>query len=272
GPRREARWTTRGAGRCGVERFERVRAEERRPQPRRGHPLSGRARTGPPRARRRTCRRSWPACRRPCGRGPAARARPRRARSRVPCRRRRAVRFRASCLAQQWLAPAPCCFGSKPLDLWTHKMGTDPIKKWGLSPFMRIAIVTGASSGIGRAAALRLAGEGWRVLGVGRDSAALERVGREAGPGFVPFQADVTEEAAPREIVAAAVSLSAPIGGLVQAAGIIASGAVDATSDEGWDTMFGVNVRAPFRLLREAAPHLVAARGAVVNVSSVTGL
>lgn len=151
-------------------------------------------------------------------------------------------------------------------------MGTDPIKKWGLSPFMRIAIVTGASSGIGRAAALRLAGEGWRVLGVGRDSAALERVGREAGPGFVPFQADVTEEAAPREIVAAAVSLSAPIGGLVQAAGIIASGAVDATSDEGWDTMFGVNVRAPFRLLREAAPHLVAARGAVVNVSSVTGL
>jgi len=137
---------------------------------------------------------------------------------------------------------------------------------------MRIAIVTGASSGIGRAAALRLAGEGWRVLGVGRESAALERVGREAGPGFVPFQADVTEEAAPREIVAAAVSLSAPIGGLVQAAGIIASGAVDATSDEGWDTMFGVNVRAPFRLLREAAPHLVAARGAVVNVSSVTGL
>src|SRR5690606_40939255 len=93
------------------------------------------------------------------------------------------------------------------------------------------------------------------VLGVGRDSAALERVGREAGPGFVPFQADVTEEAAPREIVAAAVSLSAPIGGLVQAAGIIASGAVDATSDEGWDTMFGVNVRAPFRLLRRSEEH-----------------
>lgn len=137
---------------------------------------------------------------------------------------------------------------------------------------MRTAIVTGASSGIGRAAALRLVQDGWRVLGVGRDSAALEKAGHDAGPEFVPFQADVTEDAAPEEIVTAASKLGAPIGGLVQAAGVIASGAVDATTDEGWDAMFGVNVRAPFRLLREAAPHLVAARGAVVNVSSVTGL
>lgn len=137
---------------------------------------------------------------------------------------------------------------------------------------MRTAIVTGASSGIGRTAALRLVRDGWRVLGVGRDSAALETAGREAGPEFVPFQADVAAASAPLEIVTAALRLGAPVAGLVQAAGVIASGAVDATTDEAWDAMFAVNVRAPFRLLREAGPHLVAARGAVVNVSSVTGL
>ena len=144
---------------------------------------------------------------------------------------------------------------------------------------MQTAIVTGASSGIGQAAARRLVQDGWRVLGVGRDSAALEAAGREAGPEFVPFQADVSADSAPREIVTAALRLGAPIGGLVQAAGVIASGGViasdsgvAATTDDAWDAMFAVNVRAPFRLLRDAAPHLIAARGAVVNVSSVTGL
>jgi len=59
---------------------------------------------------------------------------------------------------------------------------------------------------------------------------------------------------------------------LVNAAGIIGSGTVESTSDEAWDAMFDVNLRAPFRLMRAAEPHLAARRGAVVNVSSVTGL
>lgn len=137
---------------------------------------------------------------------------------------------------------------------------------------MRTAVVTGASSGIGRAVAMRLAVDGWRVLGVGRDSAALEAVGREAGPDFVPFQSDVTADTSPGEIVRAAARLGGPVAGLVQAAGVIASGGVDATTDEAWDAMFAVNVRAPFRLLRDALPLLAEARGSVVNVSSVTGL
>jgi len=58
----------------------------------------------------------------------------------------------------------------------------------------------------------------------------------------------------------------------VNAAGVIASGALDATTDETWDTMMAVNARAPFRLMRAAAPHLIARKGAVVNVSSVNGL
>jgi NAD(P)-dependent dehydrogenase (short-subunit alcohol dehydrogenase family) len=137
---------------------------------------------------------------------------------------------------------------------------------------MQTAIVTGATSGIGRAAARRLVADGWRVLAVGRDPAALDALAGELGARVAAFAADVTAAGAPAAIVAAAVDGGHALAGLVQAAGVIASGGVDATTDEAWDAMFAVNVRAPFRLLREAAPHLAASRGAVVNVSSVTGL
>jgi NAD(P)-dependent dehydrogenase (short-subunit alcohol dehydrogenase family) len=137
---------------------------------------------------------------------------------------------------------------------------------------MRTAVVTGATSGIGRASARRLAADGWRVLGVGRDTAALGALHTEIGGAFVAHTADVTAAEAPASIVAAATAGGHELGGLVQAAGIIGSGSAFDTSDEAWDAMFAINVRAPFRLLREASAALVAARGAVVNVSSVTGL
>lgn len=138
----------------------------------------------------------------------------------------------------------------------------------------QVAIVTGASSGIGRASARRLAGAGYAILAVGRDAAALEDVCREigqAGGTARGFTADVTAADAPRAIVARALSDFGRIDAVVNAAGIISSGAVHETSDEGWDTMLDVNVRAPFRLIREAAPALIEQRGAVVNVSSVAG-
>ena len=137
------------------------------------------------------------------------------------------------------------------------------------------AIVTGASSGIGRAAARRLAGGGCQVLAVGRDASALESVCREiesAGGRAEACVADVTAVDAPETIVRRAAQAGAGIDVLVNAAGIIASGGVMETSDEAWDGMLDINVRAPFRLLRAAAPALIERRGAVVNVSSVAGL
>ena len=139
------------------------------------------------------------------------------------------------------------------------------------------AIVTGASSGIGRAAAKRLAAGGYQVLAVGRDAEALEMVCREIaemGGRAEQWIGDVTLAAAPAEIVKRGNDLasSAGLDVLVNAAGIIASGGVGETSDEAWDVMFDINVRAPFRLIREATPALTARRGTVVNVSSVAGL
>ncbi len=59
---------------------------------------------------------------------------------------------------------------------------------------------------------------------------------------------------------------------MVNAAGIIGSGSVESTTDDEWDRMIDINARAPFRLMRAAVPALAATRGAIVNVSSVTGL
>ena len=136
------------------------------------------------------------------------------------------------------------------------------------------AIVTGASSGIGREAARRLAGSGMQVLAVGRDEGALAGICREieqAGGSARWLTADVTATDAPRAIVARALGDFGRLDAVVNAAGIISSGAVYDTSDENWDAMLDINVRAPFRLIREATPALVEQRGAVVNVSSVAG-
>jgi len=138
-----------------------------------------------------------------------------------------------------------------------------------------LAIVTGASSGIGRAAALRLGRDGFHVLAVARDDRALASTChqiKEHGGQADWMTADVTDAGAPDHIVERALSLADGIDALVNAAGIIASGSVMETTDAGWDGMLDVNVRAPFRLIRRASTALTTRRGAVVNVSSVAGL
>jgi NAD(P)-dependent dehydrogenase (short-subunit alcohol dehydrogenase family) len=138
-----------------------------------------------------------------------------------------------------------------------------------------LAIVTGASSGIGRATARRLAADGFAVAAVGRDAEALADVCRDIeqrGGRAASVAADVTATEAPERIVQGALALAGRIDALVNAAGIIATGGVAETSDENWDVMMDVNVRAPFRMIRAAVEHLAARRGAIVNVSSVAGV
>lgn len=136
-------------------------------------------------------------------------------------------------------------------------------------------VVTGATSGIGRATALALAREGAAVVLVGRDRAtltALEHSIADTGGRAVTCAVDITHDDAPDVIVRAALDGFQAIDVLVNAAGVIATGTIENTPDAAWDAMMDVNLRAPFRLMRAAAPHLKATRGAVVNVSSVNGL
>lgn len=136
-------------------------------------------------------------------------------------------------------------------------------------------IVTGATSGIGRAAAEAFGREGASLTLVGRDEGALAESAtavRLAGGRPVICRADVTDADAPDRIVRLALDTFKAIDVLVNAAGVIATGTIETTTDEIWDRMMAINVRAPFRLMRAASPHLVARKGAVVNVSSVNGL
>lgn len=135
--------------------------------------------------------------------------------------------------------------------------------------------MTGATSGIGRATAEAFAREKARLVLVGRDAeglAAVRSAVLAAGGESRECAVDVTAEDAPARIVETAVEAYGGIDVLVNAAGVIATGTLDSTSDELWDSMMAINLRAPFRLMREAAPHLTASRGSVVNVSSVNGL
>jgi NAD(P)-dependent dehydrogenase (short-subunit alcohol dehydrogenase family) len=139
----------------------------------------------------------------------------------------------------------------------------------------KAVIVTGATSGIGRATSEAFARDGASMLLVGRDEAALAEVAdvvRGAGGRPAICRADVTASDAPDLIVRTAIDAFGHLDVLVNAAGVIATGTLEATTDEVWDTMMAVNLRAPFRLMRAAAPHLAERKGTVVNVSSVNGL
>jgi NAD(P)-dependent dehydrogenase (short-subunit alcohol dehydrogenase family) len=139
----------------------------------------------------------------------------------------------------------------------------------------QIVVVTGASSGIGRATAAAFARTGASVVLVGRTAEtlhdardAIERAGGQA----IDVAVDVTAIDAPDRIVEAARARFGRLTTLVNAAGIIGSGTIESTGDEAWNAMMDINVRAPFRLMRAATAALAETRGSIVNVSSVTGL
>ncbi|MBP6004898.1 MAG: SDR family oxidoreductase [Pyrinomonadaceae bacterium] len=138
----------------------------------------------------------------------------------------------------------------------------------------KVAIVTGASSGIGRATAMLLAQKGASVIAVGRNEKDLVslREGLKSKKGSIKISlADVTEHSQLDRLVAETVQNFGQIDVLVNSAGVIKSGNIENTSIDDWDKMMNINLRSVFTLVQKCLPHLEASKGNIVNVSSVAG-
>jgi len=130
------------------------------------------------------------------------------------------------------------------------------------------AIVTGATSGVGRAVALAFAAEGATVLAVGRDRERGRDLEDEGGKRIRFFAADVTDPAACEAAVAQAGKVTERLDFLVNAAGVIHVGNSEATAPEDWRRVLAVNLDGAFYMCRAAMPLLRVRGGAIVNIGS----
>lgn len=134
---------------------------------------------------------------------------------------------------------------------------------------MQVAIVTGASGGIGFGCAVKLAEMGMAILATGRDEGKLADVAKAIDdPGRVATLAiDLTTDDAPKRIVELAVSRWGHIDFLVNNAGVGRPKPLHETDDEALDYFLGLMLRAPFRLARDVLPHMKPG-SAIINITS----
>jgi 3-oxoacyl-[acyl-carrier protein] reductase len=141
------------------------------------------------------------------------------------------------------------------------------------------ALITGAATGIGRAAAVALAAAGYDVaINYNLSENAARETATQAqakGSKTLLVQCDVSEDVGVRKMVAVVEKEFGRLDGLVNNAGTtshVKPGDFEAMTAEEWDRVFAVNVRGMFQVTRAATPLLKAARGSVVNTASIVGL
>ncbi|WP_085098232.1 SDR family NAD(P)-dependent oxidoreductase [Mycobacterium paraense] len=134
---------------------------------------------------------------------------------------------------------------------------------------MQVAIVTGASSGIGLGCATKLAEQGMAIVGAGRDEGRLAELAAAVGdPDRVATLAvDLTDDDAPQRIVDLAVTRWGHVDFLINNAGVGSPKPLHETDDETLDYFLGLMLRAPFRLTRDVLPHMRPGSG-IVNITS----
>lgn len=138
------------------------------------------------------------------------------------------------------------------------------------------ALVTGASRGLGRAIAERLAQDGWQVALVARDTAKLNEVReaiQSAGGVATVHTADISSSDSAEKIIIAVEKESGPLGALINNAGITRDGLLMRMEDADWSSVLDTNLTGAFRWIRAASRGMLKARsGRIVNIGSVVGL
>jgi meso-butanediol dehydrogenase/(S,S)-butanediol dehydrogenase/diacetyl reductase len=139
----------------------------------------------------------------------------------------------------------------------------------------KVAFVTGAASGIGRATALRLAAEGARIFAtdvsetsLAETVTAIEAGGHEA----IARRLDVADRAACRDAIAAAILRFSQLDVLCNVAGVFQWGHVTDFSEADWNRIVAINLSGVFFLSQAAIPHLLATRGVIVNMASAAAV
>nr|WP_309502662.1 SDR family oxidoreductase [uncultured Roseovarius sp.] len=125
----------------------------------------------------------------------------------------------------------------------------------------KVALVTGASSGMGQATARMLAESGARVFTAQRGVSEFETV-----------SANFADPEVPERVIGTVREAAGQLDILINNAGVMREGTVEETSLDDWHMQLQVNLTAPFLLIRHAMPLLRATRGAIVNVGSIEGL
>jgi NAD(P)-dependent dehydrogenase (short-subunit alcohol dehydrogenase family) len=139
----------------------------------------------------------------------------------------------------------------------------------------KVCIITGASSGIGRAAAQLFVENGATVVALGRNEKELKSLRDElqTASGTLKLQmADVLETTQVEKVINDCIETFGQIDVLVNGAGIILNGSIENTTLDDWDKMMNINLRTVFYLMQKCVPHLEKTKGNIVNVSSVAGL
>lgn len=141
----------------------------------------------------------------------------------------------------------------------------------------KVAIITGASSGIGAATAELLASKGAQLVLTGRNETNLQSIAascksQPGAPEPLTIVADVTNPADAQRIITVTIEKFDRLDVLINSAGIIENGTIETSTLEQYDRIMNTNVRSIFNLTQLAVPHLVKAKGNVVNLSSVCGI
>jgi NAD(P)-dependent dehydrogenase (short-subunit alcohol dehydrogenase family) len=137
----------------------------------------------------------------------------------------------------------------------------------------KIALITGAGSGIGKACALAFAREGAKVVLVGRTKEKLDAVAASIGDAALACSGDVSSSSDIEKIVKRAVEVFGGLNVLLNNAAVLHPGTAESHSESEWDETFDTNVRGLWLLSRAVLPRMRnAGGGSIINISSVIGL